>query len=567
MTKFALTCLLALLLTGCFSAPPATWTIFQRKAATTPAADDSPPPPSRSDDEKEGDGSLPTEEELLVSKDLLDPPSPPDRQVDERKREPVEDGRPPVNFELNLQDHERVDEFVRHFTDSGSVSFQRRLERSGRFVPLMRKIFAEEGLPEDLVYLAMIESGFQEHALSWAQASGPWQFIESTGRLYGLKNDAWRDERRDPVKSTRAAACHLKDLYRQFGDWYLALAAYNAGAGRVQQAMRATGSSDFWTISRGNSLHSETQRYVPKFLASLKIVREPGRYGFEDVSYQDPLAFDIVTVRTATDLEVIAHLCNTRPEEIRALNPELKRWCTPPGVGNYQVRIPPGTAQRFKKRYAALPEDQRGRFKRHKVKKGETLLGIAGRYNLSTGEIMALNRLSSPRLLKSGATLILPLPEGGTSVPGAESGKKRVQAAPGTYVVRRGDTVYRIARSFGVSESELKAWNGLGSKGFIRPGQKLLLAQANSPKTQKQPDRKTIQRAPRQGAVKKVVRQRAAKGRKVVYQVRSGDTFWDVSRRFNVATQDILEWNDLPDRHVLKAGENLTLHIKGDEKG
>jgi len=563
MMKIALTCLLALLLTGCASGPPSAWRIFQPQKDKSVTADDSLQPEPADNREERAD-AVPTEEQLLTSPHLIDLPRPQERMDAVMGQEFPDDGRPRVNFELPLHDHERVDAFVRRFTASGSVSFHRRLERSGRFVPLMRKIFAAEGLPEDLVYLAMVESGFEEHALSWAQASGPWQFIESTGRIYGLHNDAWRDERRDPVKSTRAAACHLKDLYRQFGDWHLAMAAYNAGAGRVQQALRATGASDFWTLSQGNSLHCETQEYVPKFLASLKIVREPARYGFDSVAYQNPLTFDTVTVRDATDLAVIARLCNTNLEEIRALNPELKRWCTPPGMAVYRVRVPPGTAPLFKKRYAALPADQRGRFKRHQIRRGDTLLAIARRYDLSTAEIVELNRLSNPRLLKAGATLILPLPENASTARRSAS-KERPPVLPAAYVVRRGDTVYGIARSFGISAADLKSWNKLDPHALIRPGQKLVVAQGAAAKAPRPTAGKSA--AGLRPGAQKAVSRKTAQGRRVVYQVRSGDTLWAVSRRFNVATQDILKWNNLSDRHLLKAGQSLTLHLDGEEKG
>jgi len=562
MIKLVLTCLLALLLTGCASGPPSSWTLFQRKIDYSAAGGAA----LGQIDSREETNSCPTEEDLLSSKNLFDLHH---RGESEEEKKIPDDGRPLVNFELPLGEHERVDEFVHRYTDSYAGTFQRRLERSGRFVPLMRKIFAEEGLPEDLVYVAMIESGFQENALSWARASGPWQFMESTGRLYGLKNDAWRDERRDPVKSTRAAACHLKNLYQQFGDWNLALAAYNAGAGKIQQAIRDTGSSDFWTISQGKCLQNETQDYVPKFLASLKIVREPERYGFDDVSYQDPLVFDTVTVNTATDLAVIARLSSTSLDEIRELNPELKRWCTPPGLSSYQVRIPPGTAEQFKKRYAALPEEQRGRFKRHKIKKGETLLAIAHHYHLSTTDILELNHISNPRLLRVGAVLVLPLPEGGSPVFVAEARHKPVRTGSATYVVRQGDSVYQIARAFGISQEELTAWNRLGRKGLIHPGQTLVVARNSASKAHKRIAENTADRTTRRVAATKTDHRgkAASKGRKIVYHVRSGDTFWKVSRQFKVATPDILEWNNLSEHHVLKAGEDLTLHLDGDEKG
>ena len=451
-----------------------------------------------------------------------------------------------VKFELPVADHPSVEHFVKGFSGPGARGFQRRLERSGRYVPVMKKIFSEEGLPEDLVYLALIESGFVEHAYSWARAAGPWQFIEGTGRIYGLDNDWWHDERRDPVKSTRAAALHLKRLYDRFGDWYLAVAAYNAGAGTVQRAIRKTGSRDFFELSRQKYLRAETRNYLPKFLATLKIVREPEKFGFQNLNYHAPLVFDTVSVPTSTDLEVIARLCDTNYKKIKHLNPELKRWCTPPGEKNYQVKIPAGFQEAFEKNYAELPASERARFKRHQLQSGDTLGALAKRYGIRVRDIVALNSIKNPRTLQIGDNLILPLQEGYNRLPLDELKDDYKRSRRKTYRVRTGDSLWEIARKFDVSEKDLRVWNTLGWSNTIRPGQLLVVS--------------------KKGAVPR--RSHAPKGRyQVQYTVVTGDNLWDIAREFGVGSQDIQAWNNLARGHVLRPGDKLTLHIDEIPRG
>ena len=445
-----------------------------------------------------------------------------------------------VRFELPIAEHPKVDHFVHNFSGPGFNGFQKRLERSGRYVPVMKGIFSEEGLPEDLVYLALVESGFIEHAYSWARAAGPWQFIEGTARIYGLHNDWWWDERRDPVKSTRAAARHLKKLYDRFDDWYLAVAAYNAGAGTVQRAIRKTGSRDFFELSRRNCLRSETQNYVPKFLATLKIARAPEQYGFNNLDYHPPLAFDTVGVATSTDLEVIARLCGSSYKKIKLLNPELKRWCTPPAKKNYQVKIPVGLQDEFEKKFADLPADERAKFKRHQIKTGDTLGALAKRYHIQVRDIVALNSIKNPRSLQIGDNLILPLKEGYNRLPLDELKDDYKRSRRKTYRVRKGDSLWEIARKFDVSEKNLRVWNTLGWNNTIRPGQLLVVS--------------------KKGTVPK--KSRSPRGRyQVEYKVAAGDNLWDIGREYGVGSRDIQAWNNLSHGNVLRPGDKLTLHV------
>lgn len=449
-----------------------------------------------------------------------------------------------VHYDFPVVINQKVRYYIKFYSGPGKRVFARWLERSGRYLPMMRRIFAQEGLPKDLTYLALIESGFNDRAYSWAHAVGPWQFIDSTGRMMGLKNDWWRDERRDFGKSTRAAAVFLKNLQQQFhGDWYLAVASYNAGPGKLLQAIRRYGTRDFWKISRGNLLQDETKNYVPKLLAAIIIAKDPQKYGFCHLDYQKPFDYAEVTLPTATDLEVVARLCKVSYERIKELNPELKRWCTPPGVKNYRLRIPADTMQRFETAYAALPKDDRAHYKRHRVRPGDTLLALSKRYHIRVKDIIALNRIANPRALHIGQNLILPLKKGYTRLPVEELKDDYIRSHRATYTVHGGDSLWKIAQRFSVSERQLRVWNRLGWTNMIHPGQVLVVSARGATRHH---SRAVHHRGPR---------------RRIVYRVRAGDTLWDIGRRFNVRTGQIMAWNHLSRKSILQPGDRLTLLV------
>jgi hypothetical protein len=247
--------------------------------------------------------------------------------------------------------NDSVENHLEYFTLSGRVTFQRWLDRSERYLPLMREIFREKNLPEELAYLAMIESGFDPYAVSPAQAVGPWQFMPATGRSYGLRIDQWVDERKDPVKSTRAAAQHLTDLYNLFDSWPLALAAYNAGAGKVQRALLRAPSGEFSDLNLSRYIRKETKQYVPRYMAAAIIARDPEAYGFS-VANDGPFTYDEVTVENSTDLRLIGRWLGCTQEEIRELNPELEQGATPPG-SPYVLRLPKGAREALSTGFAA----------------------------------------------------------------------------------------------------------------------------------------------------------------------------------------------------------------------
>lgn len=467
------------------------------------------------------------------------------------------------DFDFPVVDNEKVRYFVNYFSGPVHKTMRAWLERSTRYLPMMQEVFAETGLPRDLVYLAMIESGFNNKALSRARASGPWQFMEGTGRMYGLSNDWWYDERRDPEKATRAAARHLADLYRMFdGDWYLAMAAYNAGAGKIRRAIERYETRDFWELTHGAYLKDETKHYVPKMLAALMIAKHPERYGFTDLSYQEPLAYELVELDSVTDIEVIARLAGSDYETIKRLNPELKRWSTPPGKTGYPVRLPVGSALAFAEQYAQLPVNQRANFVAHKVVKGDTPAALARRYGVRTDDLLRFNQVRDARSLRVGQNLLIPLnPESGKmaladlrealrdDAPSARTGKGTVQS----HTVRPGDSLWKIAQRYQVSEQQLRSWNKLGNKTVLRVGQKLVI---NGGSTKSN----VATAAARPKAVAKPGSK--AQVQKVVYQVRAGDTLWGISRQFAVNTTQIRDWNQLPANPVLRPGQRLTLLVK-----
>ncbi len=377
----------------------------------------------------------------------------------------------PYHIPMILNDS--VENHLEYFKTRGRDVFQRWLDRSARYIPLMKEIFKEKNLPEDLVYVAMIESGFNPYAVSWAKAVGPWQFMPATGKNYGLKIDWWIDERKDPVKSTHAAAEHFKDLYNLFGSWPLALASYNAGAGKVQRAVLRTRSEDFWDLKASRYIRKETKNYIPKYMAATIIAKNPEAYGFT-LSTVEPFKYDEVEINGMTDLRLIARCAGCTYEEIKEMNPELKRWITPPDITSYVIRLPRGAKQTFLTNFAAIPADQKIRWERHQVGKGDTLARLAKQYNTTPEAIRDINGLRKNRLTP-GKHLIVPVDINGTahdvSTLAPQQSGKREQIL---YRVRRGETLWKIAKDHEVTVSDIKEWNkGIGKS--VRAGQKIKL--------------------------------------------------------------------------------------------
>lgn len=375
-------------------------------------------------------------------------------------------------YQIPMILNDSVENHLEYFKTKGRDVFQKWLERSARYIPAMKDIFREKNLPEDLVYVAMIESGFNPYAVSWARAVGPWQFMPHTGKLYGLKIDWWVDERKDPIKSTYAAAEHLKDLHNLFGSWPLALASYNAGAGKVQRAVLRTRSEDFWDLKASRYIRRETKNYIPKFMAATIIAKNPESYGFTTPPV-DPFSYDEVVITESTDLRLVAKCTGASYEAIKEMNPELKRWVTPPDETHYILRIPKGSRDLFLSNFALIPADQKIRWERHLVAKGETLSEIADRFNTTPEAIRDVNGLKRNRVIP-GKHLLIPLDmhnksSGLESLAPEQLGKKQQIL----YRVRRGDNLSKIAKKHNVTVADIRSWNnGLRS---LRTGQKIKL--------------------------------------------------------------------------------------------
>lgn len=282
------------------------------------------------------------------------------------------------------------------------------LSRSGQYLDLMKGILRKKDVPEDIVFLSLIESGFNPNAYSIAKAVGPWQFIASTARRYGLEIDWWKDERRDPVKSTTAAADYLKDLYGMFGSWNLAMAAYNAGEGKILRAIRKSRADDYWDLLDTKHIRDETKDYVPKFIAASIIASNPADFGFHDIEYKEPLSYDEVELDSPVDLAVAAECADTELEVIKRLNPELRRWCTPPDVAKYTLKIPQGTKDAFLEKLSAVPEEERFTIDRYTVKKGDTFKKITRMTGVPESVILSLNSMEKIMPLKVGSKIYLP---------------------------------------------------------------------------------------------------------------------------------------------------------------
>jgi len=393
--------------------------------------------------------------------------------------------------DLPLTLNSKVNYFINFFQGRGRGSFARWLSRSERYIPIMREILRKEGMPEDLVYLAMIESGFTPHAVSVANAVGPWQFISGTGKRYDLKINDWIDERRDPIKSTVAAALYLKELYALFNnDWYLAAAGYNAGENKILRAINMYDTRDFWEISKGSYLKPETKDYVPKLLAAAIIAKEPAKYGFADVAYLPAMDLDTVEIPTRTDLDLIARITDVPYNTLKELNPELRRWCTPPNYPNYLLKLPKGKKELFSAEFAKIPEEQRSIerivYSRYRAKKQDTLKTVAARFSTTPERVAELNHLKSSAKLR-GKSLLVPVQSAVSTKPShnSESSGTVQTAAVGSgknryYTVKKGDTLYALAKRFKVTTAILSAWNNMTEKVALKPGKRIIVAKYNA---------------------------------------------------------------------------------------
>jgi membrane-bound lytic murein transglycosylase D len=453
--------------------------------------------------------------------------------VDPNIKAKAEDEVKSTHSDLPLMMTDQVAGYINYFSNRGRGTLERALARSGRYQEMIRGILKEEGVPQDLIYLAQAESGFHSLALSRVGARGMWQFMASRGRAYGLERDWWVDERQDPEKATRAAARHLKDLYNQFGDWYLAMAAYNSGPGTVQSAVKRTGYADFWELYRRNVLPKETRNYVPIILAVAIMAKNPEQYGLENVVPEKPLPYDTVKIDYPVDLRLAAECVDASANTLQDLNPSLLRLTTPKNQ-QFDLHLPAGTGPRFLSAIAAIPPEMRVWWRYHTVAPGETLASIARAYRTSGKAIAEANSLESTAEPATESKLIIPVAPG--KYPAGEQVASYARRAT-RYRVRRGDTVETVAENFGVPATMVRRWNHL--KGDSLGGKRVLYV--HLPVT---PDAEAIsQRAPVKSKEAKALRSKSERNNVLKHKVRPGETLYSIAKSHNTTVAALKQNN------------------------
>ncbi|RKH61660.1 LysM peptidoglycan-binding domain-containing protein [Corallococcus llansteffanensis] len=502
-------------------------------------------------------------------------------------------------FDIPVDMQPLVAEYIQFFQGPGRKWFRKWMARSTRYLPVMQPILESKGLPRDTVYLAMIESGFSANAYSWAHAAGPWQFISSTGKQYGLKQDFWVDERRDPIKATHAAAAYLKDLYGELGHWYLAWAGYNTGSYRVRKMVERYGTSDWWLLAEERGLAKETKHYVPKLIAAALVAKNPAAFGFseEEFQYESALDYEEVKLTDATDLDVLARSAGVSVLDVQDLNPELKRWCTPPATAAkpYVLRLPKGTSTRFAENFQKLSPADRLTFRVHTVKRGDTLSQIAQQYGTAPEAILQMNRLKSARTLKLRAELVIPVPSGrggsgdasgalatkvaqarrsgvvanrpedevpaGTPKGPVAAGPVKTEKVNGrtrvTYGVQEGDSLWLIANRFQVSVDDMKKWNNLPRRNRTLSLGTLLTVWPSEPAGAG--PAKVEERGGTIVVASAVAGQAPVGPKGKVHTLAVGETLWSVAQRYNVSVEDIMKWNHIKDHRTVPTGKLLSL--------
>ncbi len=469
-----------------------------------------------------------------------------------------------THSDLPLVLNDAVASYINYFSSKGRGFLERGLVRAGRYRDMILRTLKKEGVPQDLIYLAQAESGFHPLALSRAGARGMWQFMASRGKGYGLERNWWMDERQDPEKSTRAAAEHLKDLYNQFGDWYLAMAAYNSGPGTVQRAVQRTGYADYWELYRRGVLPAETRNYVPIILAVTIMAKNPAQYGLDRLVPDKPVAFDTITINYPVDLRLVAECVDASVESLRDLNPSLVRMTTPKD-SPFELRLPLGTREKFEKAIAAIPQDMRVWWRYHKVAPGDTLARIAGKYRTTAKSIAEANNLEGEELLID-TKLIIPVTPGREGKSAGLRYSKRVTR----YKVRKGDTVLSVADNFGVPAERVRKWNHLSGNSLrgrrvilihraigeadaearlradpgarSRPGKRVKTASAKTSKSQKQSRLHTS----------------SGSARVVRHRVRRGETLSSIATSYNTTVGALRRQNGKLAGN-LKAGSVLVI--------
>jgi membrane-bound lytic murein transglycosylase D len=434
-----------------------------------------------------------------------------------------------THSDLPLMMTDQVAGYINYFSTRGRGTLEHGLERSGRYREMIERILKEEGVPQDLIFLAQAESGFHPYAVSRVGARGIWQFMGSRARAYNLHHDYFMDERQDPEKSTRAAAHHLKDLYNQFGDWYLAMAAYNSGPGTVQSAVKRTGYADFWELYRRNVLPKETRNYVPIIIAETIMAKNPAQYGLDTITPDSEMAYDTVKITYPVDLRLVAECVDGTPAQLEELNPSLLRMITP--KGHFDLHVPAGTADKYQSAIASIPPDMRVWWRYHQVASGETLMSLGRSYHTTARAIAEANQLELGDSVEAGAKLVIPIAPGKHSSADVQTYAKRLTV----YHVKKNESVQTVADNLGIPPATLRRWNRL--KGDSLSGRRVLYVHLPiSPASASE--------ARAASKSKHSIHLRTVKASNPVrHTVRPGETLYSIANNYNTSVEAIKQTN------------------------
>lgn len=490
------------------------------------------------------DGPFPGEEVTRSPLDTLAEVSPElDAARLEHERELLQAMVEPT-FDIPMVTNDKVLFWLDYYSNRRKDQFKIGLVRSGRYMDMFQTVFKEEGLPLDLIYMAHVESAYKTTAYSRARARGIFQFMAATGRHYGLRIDYWVDERLDPEHSARAATAYLKDLYAEFGDWYLALAAYNAGEGKIRSALRRSGKDDFWGIARTRYIRRETKNYVPAILAAVMISRHPEKYAI-DYEPDVPLVYESIEIDGAADLQVLSRCAGSDLETMKRLNPSLRRYQTPPHAKTV-LHVPIGAGQRTLAELEQVPVNERVLYARHRVRSGDTLYDLARDYGVSVSAIQQTNKMGRRTVIRVGDELVIPTVAAGSypapTVYQAEGGK--VPGEPFVYSVRRGDNLSAIARRYRTSAGAIAGANGISAGDVLQPGQRLTVV----------PGVRSSARAAEivQGDTK-------SPDGAITHTVRRGESLSVIARRYGTTPSAIASANRMSMSKLLQIGDRLNV--------
>jgi len=482
-----------------------------------------------------------------------------------------QDSTKETSYDFPIIINSQVEAYLSIFKNRQKKTFGRWLARSGKYIPMFQKELRDAGLPEDLAYLAMIESGFSQRAYSRAKAVGLWQFMKGTGKEYNLRIDRYVDERRHAEKSTKAAVAFLSDLYARFGDWHLAVAGYNAGAGKIGNGLKRYKTDNFWSLAEHRYLRLETKRYVPKLIAAIIIAKNPEEHGFNNIKYEAPLEYETLRVGPGLTLDAVATICNTKSKTIKELNQELKTGRTPLNKSHYDVQIPVGKKELAEANLPRLHSVVSTGYKTHVIRKGDSLSKICKRYNINKTTLLKINNLRSNKLIAGNH---LRIPYSSTRYRLLAKGNAGNIATDDLilHTIKPGESISKIADAYNVPSELIVSWNGLKNVHKIRAGQQLALYIDDGDKT--------IAVKKQRRAPSNIVKSSSNKNSSIIilaeqkkfsianstpfttkvswYQVRQGDSLWTIARKFNLSTKQLKSLNKLKSNRI-KPGIKLKI--------